>query len=80
MTDNDEKKGIIIVHQFPRGKNAPSPSPYPIKLETFLRMNKIPFEAGNVIFISSKKMLEHLNLSKTLLGLFGLNEKLKYNP
>ena len=42
-----EEKQLIILHQFPRGKNAPSPSPYPIKVETFLRMNKIAYTSGN---------------------------------
>ncbi len=51
MANNEEKKGILIVHQFPRAKNAPSPSPYPMKLETFLRMNKIPFEPGQFVFM-----------------------------
>ena len=39
-------KGVIVLHQFPRTKNAPSPSPYPMKVETFLRMNKLPYVAG----------------------------------
>ena len=43
----EDKKPDIILHQFPRGKNAPSPSPYPIKVETFLRMNKLAYTSGN---------------------------------
>lgn len=39
-------KGVIVLHQFPRIKYAPSPSPFPMKLETFLRMNKLPYEPG----------------------------------
>ena len=43
----DEKgKSVIVLHQFPRAKKAPSPSPYPLKLETFLRMSKIPYISG----------------------------------
>ena len=38
--------GVIVLHQFPRGKNAPSPSPYPLKVETFLRMTKLPYTSG----------------------------------
>jgi hypothetical protein len=30
----------------PRGKNAPSPSPFPLKVETFLRMNKLNYTSG----------------------------------
>jgi hypothetical protein len=43
---NGNDKGVIVLHQFPRTKNAPSPSPYPMKVETFLRMNKLPYVAG----------------------------------
>lgn len=28
-------KDVVILHQFPRGIRAPSPSPFPIKLETW---------------------------------------------
>ncbi len=28
-------KDVVILHQFPRGLRAPSPSPFPIKLETW---------------------------------------------
>jgi hypothetical protein len=41
-------QGVIVLHQFPRTKNAPSPSPYPMKVETFLRMNKLPYVAGKL--------------------------------
>lgn len=34
----------VVLHQFPPGKNIPSFSPYCLKLETFLRINKIPYE------------------------------------
>ena len=34
-------KDVVILHQFPRARFCPSPSPYPIKLETFLRMHNI---------------------------------------
>jgi len=46
MANKKNEKGVIIVHEFPRGKRTPSPSPYVMKLETFLRMNKIPYEPG----------------------------------
>jgi hypothetical protein len=28
-------KDVVILHQFPRGARAPSPSPFPLKLETW---------------------------------------------
>ena len=34
----------VILHQFPPVGSIPSLSPYCLKLETFLRMNKIPYE------------------------------------
>lgn len=37
-------KDTVILHQFARGKNMPSLSPFPIKVETFLRIAKIPYE------------------------------------
>ncbi|XP_005090892.3 failed axon connections homolog [Aplysia californica] len=35
--------GTVILHQFQRGPFAPSFSPFPIKLETYLRLAKIPY-------------------------------------
>ena len=40
---NAVEKDLVILHQFPRARFCPSPSPYPIKLETFLRMNNIKY-------------------------------------
>ena len=37
-------KDTIILHQYPRGLRAPSPSPYSLKLETWLRMAGIPYK------------------------------------
>ena len=34
--------GKVLLHQFPRGPNGPNLSPFPIKLEMFLKLNKIP--------------------------------------
>ena len=41
------EKKVLVLHQFPRAKNCPSPSPYPLKVETFLRMNKLSYTSGN---------------------------------
>jgi glutathione S-transferase len=43
--DNKNEKSGIILHQFPRTKSTPNPSPYAMKVETFLRMTKLPYTA-----------------------------------
>ncbi len=40
---NTYASNTVIVHQFPRGLRAPSISPFCLKLETWLRMNNIPY-------------------------------------
>lgn len=39
------EKDTVILHMFERARHCPSPSPFPIKLETFLRMAEIKYEA-----------------------------------
>ena len=39
----DVQPGTVVVHQLGRGTRAPSLSPFPVKLETFLRLAKIPY-------------------------------------
>ena len=40
---NSVGKDIVVLHQFSRARYCPSPSPFPIKLETFLRVHKIKY-------------------------------------
>jgi len=40
---NNLEEDLVILHQFSRARFCPSPSPYPIKLETFLRMHNIKY-------------------------------------
>jgi len=37
-------QGVLILHQCPRGRKTPCIAPYPLKLETFLRMYGIKYE------------------------------------
>ena len=37
-------KNVVVLHQFRRASYAPSPSPFALKLETYLRMAEIPYE------------------------------------
>lgn len=37
-------KDVVILHQFPRGLNLPSISPFALKLETYLRMAEINYQ------------------------------------
>jgi hypothetical protein len=40
---NNAGKDVVVLHQFGRASFCPNPSPYPIKLETFLRINNIKY-------------------------------------
>ena len=41
---NNLDKDVVVLHHLPRGKKAPSGSPFPLKLETFLRIADIKYE------------------------------------
>lgn len=40
---NVSGKDIVVLHQFPRARFCPNASPFPIKLETFLRLHGIKY-------------------------------------
>ncbi|XP_065649132.1 failed axon connections homolog [Hydra vulgaris] len=49
VSSSSEKKGEevipkVLLHQYPPAKHIPSLSPFCLKLETFMRLNKIPYE------------------------------------
>ena len=46
------EKDVVILHAFERGRFCPNLSPFPIKLETFLRMADINYEYETVYALS----------------------------
>lgn len=47
-------RGAVLLHAFPRGHLAVVASPFCMKLETFMRMAKIPYEKDSLFMRSSK--------------------------
>ena len=50
----DAPAGTVVLHQIGRGTRAPSLSPFVVKLETFLRLAKIPYVNDHSVTRSSK--------------------------
>jgi hypothetical protein len=47
--EGDAKQpGVLVLHQCPRGRRTPCIAPYPLKLETFLRVNGINYEVTSI--------------------------------
>ncbi|WP_133136716.1 glutathione S-transferase family protein [Legionella rowbothamii] len=65
---------MIKLYQFPPQWSLPNPSPFCMKLETYLRMAKLPFEAIYVVNPTKgpKKKLPTINDEGTILGDSGL--------
>ena len=42
---------LVVIHKLGKGPAAPSLSPYPIKLETYLRMAKIHYVVRIIVWI-----------------------------
>lgn len=39
-------KDVVVLHQLDRGRFTPSISPFPLKLETYMRITKIPYQVN----------------------------------
>jgi hypothetical protein len=62
--EGDAKQpGVLVLHQCPRGRKTPCIAPYPLKLETFLRVNGINYE---VLLLSIYDLIAYI-ISDTLL-------------
>ncbi|OWF54644.1 Failed axon connections-like [Mizuhopecten yessoensis] len=48
-------RGTIVIHQMGRGPHVPSLTPFAIKLETYFRMEGIPYQTEHNMYRASKK-------------------------
>ena len=54
---------VVLVHSFPRTSFAPSASPFVLKLETYLRMAKIPYEIDDSSVFGKKGKIPWITLN-----------------
>ncbi|RDD46515.1 Failed axon connections-like protein [Trichoplax sp. H2] len=56
-------KDVVLMHSFSRTSFAPSASPFALKLETYLRMAKIPYEVDGSSTFSKKSKIPWITLN-----------------
>ena len=59
-------RDLVIVHDIGQGPSVPSLSPFPLKLQTFLRMANIPYQVMQIHFSNQKIGLIILRISTKL--------------
>jgi glutathione S-transferase len=73
-------KDTVVLHQFSRGKVTPSISPFPLKLETYLRIADIKYENDHKHFRSAKGKTPWITVNgKDVSDSFFIMEYLKEN-
>jgi len=58
----DQQKGVLVLHQFSRGKYCPNLSPFALKLEAFLRLSGIPYIVESKVAFGPKGKSPWVNL------------------
>ena len=62
---NSVGKDVVVLHSFPRGNSCLSLTPFPLKLETYLRMNNIKYVTEFKHFIGPKGKTPWITLNGT---------------
>lgn len=62
MAETERREGVVYLYQYPRTTKGPNASPFCLKMELFLRMNKIPYEAVGSFKLGPKGKVPYIVL------------------